>query len=178
MKYLCSLFISGFVLCPCFAYELDLNVGSITHHIIVRDGVESEFEGGIAFNNRMIFNKVYSLGLTIPFASDRYHTYRLFGGENSIHKPMLGVSFESGKQRYYMDYGIIVGGYVQNNRLYHERGIDNLAIEFDDAGIIPIVGVTLHLKYPLTDRIAIGFSNIITPALTNHSILLRYDIDY
>ena len=66
---------------------------------------------------------------------------------------------------------------MQNNRLYHVRGINNFAIKFDDIGIIPIVGLALHMKYPLTDRVTWGVSTIITPILTNHSILVRYRID-
>ena len=176
MRHLLLIFVA-LISIHSFATELDANFGSITHHIIVRDGVESEFEGGIAFNNRTIYNRIVSLGLIFRDDKPSYKAFRIFSGENSIHKFMLGVSTEWGRQYRNIDYGILFGLYGQNNRLYHLKGIDNFAIKFDDIGLIPLVGAAVHLKYPITHHITLGVSNMITPALTNHSILLRYTMD-
>lgn len=172
-----SLLIVFFSSFPSFAYDFDFSLGSITHHLIVRDDVEKEFKGGIAFNNRMIANALFAIGIRERLEKERYHTLRIFGGQNSIHEAMLGLMLETGKQKHYLDYGFIIGLYGQNNRLYHEKDIDNIAFEVGDLGLIPVVGGAIHVKYPITKKLTLGLSNMITPALTNHSILVRYLVE-
>ena len=163
-----------FLVCSVNAYELDLNLGSITHHFIVKDGVESEFEGGIAFNNRMITNAVISIGIIDEYMPSRYHAARVFTGQNSIHEFMLGGMIETGLRTDFVDYGLVVGLYGQNNQLFKDRGIDNIAFEIDDLGLMPVVGLGLHFKYAINQRLSIGVSNVISPVISNHTLLFRY----
>ena len=87
---------------------------------------------------------------------------------------MLGAAISWGYSKKYVDYGLIVGGYGQNHHFYHVRGIDAPALKVGSLGFLPVLGGELIVHYPLSKNMTIGFANIVTPALTNHSILLRW----
>jgi hypothetical protein len=161
--------------CP-LALGWDIYAGSITHHLIVSDGVEEKFKGKIANNGRTIANTLLGVG-SYKSRHGKYISTRIFMGQNSIHEFMAGAVYGLGYATNYLDYGIIVGGYGQNNRFYRDQGISNFAIELGSMGIVPIIGGELVLKYPITPKLTVGLVNVVTPALTNHSLLVRYTLD-
>ncbi len=157
-------------------YALDIYLGSISHHLIVHNDAESSFRGRIANGGRTIVNGLLGVGDT-RYQGEKYTNLRFFLGQNSIHKFMAGVAFGSGYVSQYIDYGVIGGAYGQNNRFYRDRDLKNFAIELGSLGVIPILGIEATFKYQLTQRMSVGLSNIVTPALTNHSIRIQYQMD-
>jgi hypothetical protein len=150
----------------------DIHLGSITHHIIVRDGVEEKFEGKIAFGGRTIYNGLLGLGVT-DIDGDVYETRRLFLGQNSLHNFMFGAAYGGGYHSPYIDYGFIVGMYGQNHRFYAEKGLRVFSFVIKSTDLIPIIGGEVVFHYALTPHIDIGLANVVTPALSNHALRIR-----
>ncbi len=143
----------------------ELILGSLTYHLI--GGGSEEFSNKLSQDGRLIDNFLIGYQFTETHLN-LYDSLAIFGGDNSVGKPIGGFKFSTGVTDKTWYLGPVIGGYVQNNIYFERVGLQPL--DFGPANgvaLVPIIGVELNYRINLNKKYFIKFNNILTPALTN-----------
>lgn len=131
------------------AIEFEYNL--LTNHHFDSCKISEKYENKVAYCGKSINNKMFGIKL-----NDNENQLRLFGGYNSIGKPMYGFTVN-------VVGPIIVGAYQQDINEFKKLGLQiPLALP---GGIIPILGAELDKHYK-----NIKVFTIITPPISTIGI--------
>jgi hypothetical protein len=147
------------------AFELSTSI--YTYHWFDAYGASDKYANRVNDNGRLINNSVYGFGLD---GESRIHTVLV--GEDSIGSPIVGY-VNSPKSMF----GFVFGAYSNDKRPWKKSGVINPTVIGLDYryGVIPIIGVEFSPKLYEGKDFYIKFRNVITPVITNHSLVLGVD---
>ncbi len=117
-----------------------------------------------------------------------YNSLMLYGGNNGIGQPVGGLVQSSGFKIERMGYigngnhpgtlyvGWAIGGYLQNDNSYKATTgqYPNELTAFGSEGLVPILGLELDYKVPISDSVYIKLDDIIQPSNINTALSLGY----
>lgn len=132
MKYLALLLIST------AAYSDEILLGSFTHHLPVNAHMD-RYENKVD-NYGDIINPMVGYRLSDE-KNDSYRSNTYFLGENSIGSAMAGYAYSPGVKYGDLKLGFVLGGYLQNDKQFHDRSIYPPAVPVGDFGIVPLAGI-------------------------------------
>lgn len=151
--------------------SLELIGGSITYHII-DDGVSAKYVTKLNSDGRLIFN----LLLGAKYLNEEDYTYwslATFTGNNSIGSYMNGATASYGLFIKNLSAGLVLGAYVQDDNAFRNDGIDPYRLfEINNTGVVPIAGIEVNYKFPLSNSTYLRLNNILSPVITNTSLSL------
>ena len=152
------------------ANEIEIVGGGITYHLW--DGNNySPYAHALTSNGRVILNPLAGVKFEhIDKESGTYFSLIGFGGDNSVSQPIYGGMYSMGYHYKFVDLGIVGGGYMQDDRPYTAAGFTTISVGPANNAMVPIVGVEVNFIIPLDNETYLRQSNIITPAITNHTI--------
>jgi hypothetical protein len=147
--------------------------GGITYHVI-DDGASSKYVTKWSSDGRLIFNQLYGIKYIDEFF-DTYWSMALFGGNNSIGAPMTGAMGSLGFVWGNFNYGLAMGGYLQDDNAFRSKGIEPYRLsEFGNTGLVPILGAEINYKVDLSNRVYLRLNNLVSPVITNTSLSIGY----
>ena len=153
------------------AYDtLELLGPGITWHVI-DGGVSNLYSHQLSHDGRLIYTPLIGLKKTHISPDGTYHSFALFTADNSIGSPIYGFMGGVGVEFFkMMQAGFVGGGYIQNNEDFYAQGIVPYSMFGDTNAFVPLLGLEINFKFYTSDTVFVGFNNIITPIITNHSI--------
>lgn len=151
------------------ADSLELIGPGLTWHVV--DGnADYLYNHKVSSDGRLIYTP--QIGLRYTHNDELfYESLSAFTAQNSIGSPIyggigaLGISFSK-----YINTGIILGGYVQNNEDFRALNITPFSLTGGENAFVPLLGFEFNLKFYLTDRTFLGLNNMVTPIITNHNL--------
>lgn len=140
-------------------------MGSLTYHFF-NFGSGEKFSNKLDSNGTLITNPLLGYRNVIFDEPNNYYSWTIFGGQNSIGQPMGGGAFSMGVGNRSGRFGLVAGGYLQDNTKFYDRGLTVLNVPIGDhLAIAPVVGWELALNFDLSPRCYWTFYNLLTPAL-------------
>lgn len=152
------------------ADQVEILGGSLTQHIINPDGASSEFAHKVSSDGTLIANPLGAYRLIKTEEDGWYESRGYFAGENSIGEAMGGAMASQGFEYSHMRLGVVVGGYMQDEQKFHDRGLQPFAMELGRVGVVPILGLEFQINLPIASKTYLTIYNVITPVLTNTTI--------
>jgi hypothetical protein len=146
---------------PSGADSVELITGGITYHLLSDPSVTSQFSNKLNSDGSLIANALYGVKYT-SYNEIIYSSYTLFGGANSIGAPMGGAIYSYGVELDRLDVGFVGGGYFQDSSLFLARGIET-------TNFMPLLGVEVNYKIPLSEKTFIKINNLISVLVYNLS---------
>lgn len=158
---------------PVFAKtEKEIGFGSFSYHLLGDSVSFSQLENKVSSDGRLISNGMVSFKST-SVQHREYTSDAIFAGQNSVAKPMAGYMAARGAYASEnLQLGFVYGFYIQDNREFLNRNIVNPFSLFQSSkiNIVPVVGAEINYKINITQKHFIKINNIITPAVTNHTV--------
>lgn len=153
------------------ADDMEIIVGAPTYHLF-------DF-GGNQFlhpkwtpDGRLIGTPIFGVGAIRDY-EEYYTSLKLFAGNNCVAQPIGGVLVSAGVHINSMYYGVVGGGYIQNDRTFIDAGVEPSSfIEFGDYGLVPVIGGEINYRKNLSSRTYLKLNTLITPLLINESLSL------
>ena len=152
--------------------QKEIGFGSYSYHL--RGDPESfgKLSNKVSSDGRLIANGMltYKNTKTGKFG---YASSAAFIGQNSVGTLMTGYMGAVGALvTKNLQIGFIMGAYVQDNTEFMRREIKNSMALFPNSAIsvVPLAGVEINYKVPLNKKLFLKVNNIITPAVTNHTL--------
>lgn len=169
MKYLiCLLILISYNAEAAGPTQIEYITGGLTNHLW-SDGQTSSMLSNKLFNDgKWLYTPIQGIGLIFE-QKPYYRAIRAFGGLNSVGSQMYGMTISSGLSSDWFDFGAIAGLYIQNDNDFYNRGIKPFSVM---NGVVPVIGTEFNLKLDITKDYYIKLNNIISPAITNHTISL------
>ena len=148
--------------------------GGLTYHITDSTNVTEANSNKVSSNGRLIDNPL--LGATfVQNHSNKFQSESIFGGSNSIGKPIGGALYENGYQFGHWQLGLAAGGYLQNDNAFAERNIHPTVLtDVNGTGLAPILGGAINYQVDISKRMYIKLNNVITPTLTNTTLAIGW----
>ncbi len=154
--------------------SIELIGGGLTYHVFDAGG-GNYYSYKVSSDGRLISNPVFGIGYTMVDAELSYTSIRIFRGMNSVAQPINGGILALGHASRHIEFGLVAGGYVQNNNDFAGTGVVPYSVGQGSNAFVPIIGVELNWKIIFSETIFIRFINVITPILTNHTASLGFD---
>ncbi len=154
--------------------EVEVLGGGLTYHLI-DNGAAQSFSHKLSNDGRLIANPSY--GLTIYGHQDIFFkAVTVFAGENSVGSGMAGAMYSEGVEVGHAEVGLALGGYAQDSKSFTDLGIHSFRLtSIKGLDLVPLVGVVLNYRVPLSDKVYIKLNNLISPVITNTSLSLGYN---
>lgn len=120
--------------------SLEMNV--FTEHLFVSCEAAERFSNKVWDCGNLINNAV--IGINTEINNDI--SVRGFLGENSVGYPLIGgaiskIGFAQG-----LSFSPVIGGYIQDNRPFTERGLTAMTLKYKNIDFVPILGVESQYK--------------------------------
>lgn len=146
----------------------------MTYHPTLPASICQGFSGKLSKNGCLISN--YELGLAYTIENgDKFQKFIVFGGTDSVGSNMGGLLYERGYEFWGFDVGFAIGGYLQVDQTFYDKGIAPFQLSsVNGYGIVPIMGLVLDYKIPLSDTTFLGINNILSPVITNSVLSLGW----
>lgn len=149
------------------ARTLEVIGGGLTYHLWGYS--YPDYVGKLIDDGSLIANPLVGVGYTNEDASS-YASYKVFFGDNSLGYPIGGFTTGHGVRLGRWHLGLVIGGYLQDDDEYFNRGIVPFSLTTGRAAFVLIGGVEANYDIPLNDKCFLRINNLITPALTNHTL--------
>lgn len=129
------------------ANSQELVLGVVSVHTYNPGNVGRNYANKLDQNGFAVVNPVLAWRVLTPRPKDYYYT-GVFGGLNSVGRPMGGFAAGAGVVFGTLRLGAIVGAYMQSNRQFRSRGIEPISIfaTNNGQGVVPITGVEISKK--------------------------------
>lgn len=151
--------------------SLELIGPGVTWHVIDIDGASALYNHKLSNDGRLIYTPQIGLRKTHTEADGLYNSFTLFAAQNSIGSPIYGGMGGTGIELFKMFQAGFIGGlYVQNNNDFEAKGITPFSMTGGSNAIVPLLGLEMNFKIKLSDKMFLGFNNILTPIITNHNL--------
>ena len=148
----------------------------ITWHVI-DNGAAPYFSNKLSNDGRLIYTPQIGLRKIHTDREFVYNSCAVFMGSNSIGSPIYGFVGSTGVELLrILHVGIAIGTYIQNNNDFNAKGIEPFSMTGGTNALVPILGFEINTQIPVTDKLFIGFNNLITPVITNHN--LSFGLEY
>lgn len=169
VKLLLLLLLTG----PVFAKtEREIGFGSYSYHLLGDAKAFSQLENKVSSDGKLIQNTMLTYKITST-NKEYYSSDAFFGGENSVASAMFGYLGASGAYvNKYTQVGFVYGAYVQDNTKFLQKDIVNPYSFFSESkiNIVPVFGLEVNFKAKISKDYFIKLNNVITPAVTNHTV--------
>lgn len=153
--------------------ELDLITGSATYHVIDPTNYGA-YGPSFTSNGRGILNAVGAVRL-IHYRDDGvYWSVAGMYGQNSIFQPIYGGMYSRGYHYKYIDLGVIVGGYIQDDTQFSARGLGDASIGYGAHALVAGIGVEANFIIPLGGNWVLRENNIVMPLIINATLGMGY----
>lgn len=150
--------------------QLELVGPGLTWHVI-DNGAAPYFDHKISSDGRLIYTPMIGLKKIHVDQYGMYHSLTVFRASNSIGSPIWGGIGSTGAAFFRMLYaGFAFGGYIQNNNDFKAMGLVPFSLNDGANAFVPILGLEINGKFLVSDNVYIGFNNLISPIITNHTL--------
>lgn len=141
--------------------DTEIAVGSLTYHFINPENASEAFKMQLSSDGALIINPVVGLRILSSPRAQNYRAHTAFVGLNSIGRPMAGYMASTGAETIYGRFGIVMGGYMQDNRQFLAYNIQPYTTgTYKGFGLVPIGG----LEYSTIGKIFMHL--LLTPAVS------------
>lgn len=145
--------------------EMELAVGALTYHLINPQNASTAFKTRLSPDGALIANPIIGFRIVTRPRFSTYHAHTPFLGLNSLGRPMAGYVASAGSDTAYGRFGLVMGGYMQDNRQFYAHDIQPPSwIQSGGFGLVVLGG----LEYYTTGKKFLHL--LLTPALTCASI--------
>lgn len=151
------------------AADTELAVGALTYHIVNPENASIAFKTRLSPDGALIVNPLVGVRMISKPRFNSYRAFTPFAGLNSIGQPMAGYMQSAGSNTAYGRFGIVMGGYVQDNRQFYAHNIQPPSwIQSGGFGLVGVGG----LEYATMGRTFLHL--LLTPAVSCASIGYRF----
>ena len=154
-----------------FAKEsIELIGPGVTWHVL-DNGAAPYFSNKLSSDGRLIYTPQVGFRKIHTDNQFVYSSFAAFMGSNSIGSPIYGFVGSTGVELLrILHIGIAIGTYIQNNNDFNAKGLEPFSMTSGTNALVPILGFEINTQIPISDRMFIGFNNLITPVITNHNL--------
>lgn len=146
----------------------------VTYHVL-DFGTSNLYSHKLSDDGRLIYTPTIGLKKTFIDKDYMYHSLAAFHSENSIGSPVWGVMGGVGVHMFdFFNLGLAYGGYVQNNNDFANTGIKPYSLAGNTNAFVPLFGFEANFRFDTSDVMFLGFNNLVTPVITNHSLSLGW----
>lgn len=149
---------------------------ALTYHVVTADTVAPQrFANKISGDGRLIDNHEYAVSL-ITSDKDFFHSETLFVGQDSVGGPMEGAMWEYGIVRGNWQIGIAAGAYIQDENNWINAKVDSFKMtQIGSTDVVPVIGVAVNYKIPLSDKVYLNINNVISAIITNTTVSVGWN---
>lgn len=143
----------------------EILMGSLTTHWFTF-GASEHFSNKLTDSGNLIFNPMIGYRRVIFDSPNSYHSWLIFGGENSIGEAMEGGAASVGIGDKYLRIGMIAGTYLQDEQKFYDRGIQTIGVQVHDTMVLtPIIGLEVVYNIDLSPRTYFTINSLLAPTL-------------
>ncbi len=149
---------------------LELMGPGLTYHLM-DGGASYLYSSKYSEDGRWIYTPSIGLRKMHVDKESVYMSFTAFRSNNSIGSPIWGAIGGTGVQIFsHINLGLAYGGYIQNNEDFRYKNITPFSATGGVNAFVPLLGFNVDFQIPLSDKTFIGFNNLITPVITNHTL--------
>ena len=150
--------------------------GAYIMHFKDINNISRRYENRSSRDSRLVNNRIIGLGFG-NVTDKSYVSNYVFHGEDSIGAPITGFSSAFGYRfKTLTRVGLAFGGYFMENERWEKKGINHPAdLKVSDRfGFVPLIGIDISQEIPLSKDSYLKINNLITPAVSTHSLSLGF----
>ena len=156
------------------ADEVEVLGGALTYHLI-DNGTAHAYSNKLSSDGRLISNPMAGVAIT-THENVFFQSYAVFFGEDSVGGSMGGGSFTSGVEVNRLQVGAIAGGYIQAAKPYTDRNVNAFRLTaINGTDFVPLLGLAINYKVPLSSTCFLKLNNIISPILTTSLVSVGFN---